>query len=224
MNTTPRILISIDLEELNLPAKNGAEMSLEERQQISLDGLEKTIALLNRHQVRATFFITASWAQAYPEVVRQLARKHEVASHGYTHDHFSIEDLRQSKDVLEQIIGSRLYGCRMPAGRKPDYSALKAAGYLYHSGDQQVRPMSIEADCYGIYAASIRPLWITKLFLGRQPVISLHFRSWELSAHPISRAANPRLAERLDSVLGYLQRKGLFMPHIEWLQEQLTDE
>ncbi|OMP80601.1 polysaccharide deacetylase family protein [[Flexibacter] sp. ATCC 35208] len=211
---TPRILISIDLEELKLSANNnnGQEMSLEERQQISLDGLGKTITLLDKYQVRATFFITASWAQAYPEVVRQLALKHEVASHGAL-----------DKEVLEQIIGDRLYGCRMGASIKPDYSSLRAAGYLYHSGGQQVRPMTIEGDCYEIYAESVRPLWITKLFLGRQPVISLHFRSWELSVHPISRATGPRLADRLDSVLGYLQRKGQFIPHIEWLQEQLTD-
>lgn len=202
---TPRILISIDLGELELPANK--------RQQVSSDGLEKTFTLLDKHQVRATFFITTAWAQAHPVVLRQLARKHEVASYGSL-----------NKDVLEQIIGSRIYGCRMGVSTKPDYSALKAAGYLYHSGGQQVRPMTVEGGCYEIYAEAVRPLWITTLFAGRQPVISLRFSSRELSEHPISRATSPRLAERLDRVLAYLHRKGQFIPHIEWLQEQLTDE
>lgn len=209
----PSILIGIDLEELYLQAGKGRELSLEKRLEISREGLERALMILDRYQLRATFFITAAWAQQYPELVRALTRRHEVAAYGLV-----------DKNTLEQITGSRIYGCRMPIATKPDYSALKAMGYLYHSGGQSVKPMTIEGGIYEIYAESLRPLWSTKLFLARQAVISLRFSSWELSAHPISRAANPRLAARVDRVLSYLSLKGQFMPHIEWLQEQLSNE
>jgi|GEM_PF-3370017 len=210
---TPRILISIDLEELHLQPGNNRELSQEERLQLSRDGFENTLTLLDRYQVRATFFMTAVWAQAYPEVVQQLTRRHEVAAYG-----------RMEKKTIEQVTGSRIYGCRMPVGVKPDYRALQAAGYLYHSGGQHIRPMTLEGDLCEIYADHVRPLWITKLFLGCQEVIALRFNSRELGTRPNSRAGSPRLAVRLDRVLAYLQRKGQFMSHIEWLQEQLTDE
>lgn len=206
---TPRILISIDLEELNLQAGKGRELSLEERLQMSRQGLDKALIILDRYQVRATFFMTATWAQTYPEVVRELTRRHEVAAYG------CIE-----KIILEQIVGSRIYGCRMPVGTKPDYSLLKEAGYLYHSGGQLAKPMTIEGEIYAIYAESVRSLWRMKLFSGRQPVISLRFSSWELPLHAIGSG----LEVRLGSILKYLQRKGQFMPHIEWLQEQLSND
>lgn len=209
----PRILIGIDLEELNLQAGKGRELSLEERLEISREGLERTLMILDRYQLRVTFFITAAWAQRYPALVHKLTHRHEVAAYGLV-----------NKNTLEQITGSRIYGCRMPFALKPDYSALEAAGYLYHSGGQSVKPMTIEGGIYEIYAESLRPLWSTKRFLARQAVISLRFYSRELSTHPISRAENPRLAARLDRVLSYLNPKAQFMPHIEWLQEQLSDE
>lgn len=209
---TPRILISIDLEELHVQAGTSQQPGLEEGLRQAREGLEKTLTLLGRYQVRATFFMKPTWAQAYPLIVRQVARVHEVGAYGC-----------MEKSIIEQISGSRVYGCRMPAGTTPDYRALKAAGYLYHAGGQQVRPMTIMDELYEIYAEKIRPLWITRLLTGGREVISLRFNSSELAVPPTSRVLNPRLEERLDSVLAYLQRKGQFMPHIEWLQEQLTD-
>jgi hypothetical protein len=201
----PRILISIDLEELHLQTGKGRALSLEERLQMSRKELENIITLLDRYQVRATFFVTAAWAQADPELLRQVSRKHEVAAYGC-----------MEKKVLEQVIGRRIYGCRMPVGIRPDYGVLKAVGYLYHSGGQRLRPMTIEGGMYEIYAGRIRSLWRTKLFLGRQGVVSLRF-----SVHEFLGTAFPL---RVGKVLEYLQRKGQFMPHIEWLQEQLSDE
>lgn len=202
---TPRILISIDLEVLHLQTGKDRELSLEERHQVFRKELDNTFAILDRYQVRATFFVTATWAHAYPDFVRRLSRRHEVAAYGF-----------MEKNVLEQVIGSRIYGCRMPAGIRPDYGALKAAGYLYHAGGQQLKPMTIEGGIYEIYAEGIRSLWHTKLFLGRQAFISLRFSVQEF--------VGAKFPLRLSKVLQYLQRKGKFMPHIEWLQEQLSDE
>lgn len=212
MNTS-RILISIDLEELHLQAGNNRKAGLEEGLQISQYGLGKVLTLLDRYQVRATFFMTAVWAKTYPIVARELASRHEVGAYGCVEKH-----------IIEQLTGSRVYGCRMEPGTKPDYKALKTAGYVYHSGGQGVRPMTIADGLYEIYAERVRPLWITRLLTGGRKVIALRFNSGELGVHPTSLVGNPRLEARLDSVLVYLQRKGLFMPHIEWLQEQLSDE
>nr|MBO2472018.1 polysaccharide deacetylase [Bacillota bacterium] len=44
--------------------------------------------VLDARGVRATFFPTGRWAEAEPELVREIARRgHELGNHGYRHDH-----------------------------------------------------------------------------------------------------------------------------------------
>src|SRR5437763_1827880 len=77
---------------------------------------------LERYGQRATFFLVAQLARQQPELVRAIHRGgHEVANHGWDHQrvhNFSPaqfhDDIRQSKDALEQIIGEAVVGYRAP--------------------------------------------------------------------------------------------------------------
>lgn len=91
-------------------------------------GMPRLLDLYDKHGVKATFFFTGHIAQLYPEVVRMAyARGHEVGSHGLTHevskafDVLSPEEqlshLRQSKQILEDIIGEEVISFRAPAAR-----------------------------------------------------------------------------------------------------------
>src|SRR5258706_16276108 len=47
---------------------------------------ERTLELLDRHQIKATFFVLGWIADRYPELIRKVAeRGHEIASKGYYH-------------------------------------------------------------------------------------------------------------------------------------------
>jgi polysaccharide deacetylase family protein (PEP-CTERM system associated) len=94
-------------------------------------------------QVKATFFVLGWIAERMPQVIREIsARGHEVASHGYNHElcgsikHRDLEeDLIKSKKLLENIIGSEVYGYRAPSF-SIDNTILKVienCGYLYDS-------------------------------------------------------------------------------------------
>ena len=255
MNIAQKVLISVDLEEFDLP-EYAQYISPAERLELPYQGLKKALALLDAHQVRATFFVTSWWAQHFPEAVQRIARQHEIASHGQYHSRFANEDLVTSRAVLEEITGTQVYGCRLPGGIKPDYAALKEAGYIYHAGINPgwgraalpARTLSIqEEDCYEIpsstspllhypvYWKTVKnmPAWLTRYFsnviLERDQVLSFHFHTWELCQldqrlpNHISRVSGNKMLERLDSILGYLENKGQFITHIEWLQEQLCD-
>ena len=92
---------------------------------------------------RATFFILGWIAEKLPELVREIhQRGHEVASHGNDHhlcrnltEPDLITDLKSSKERLETITNSRVYGFRAPSFAIDDkvLKAISQAGYLYDS-------------------------------------------------------------------------------------------
>jgi peptidoglycan/xylan/chitin deacetylase (PgdA/CDA1 family) len=82
------------------------------------------LALLHRHDVRATFFLLGSQVLRAPEVVRELvANGHEVAVHGWDHrrlllksPHRTFTELRDSRDIVEETTGTRPTWFRPPYG------------------------------------------------------------------------------------------------------------
>ena len=107
---------------------------------------------------RATFFILGWIAERYPKLVNEIhSRGHEIASHGYGHkviyqqsqEEFR-EDIRKSKQILEDLTGERVIGYRAPTYSITDKTLwalyiLREEDYLY---DSSVFP--IKHDYYGM--------------------------------------------------------------------------
>jgi polysaccharide deacetylase family protein (PEP-CTERM system associated) len=83
----------------------------------------RILRILERHEVRATFFVLGWIARHHPRLVREIHRAgHEVGSHSYWHrlvynltpDQFR-EDLQHSKAVLEDITGQAITAYRAPS-------------------------------------------------------------------------------------------------------------
>ena len=81
------ILLSFDVEEFDVPGvEYGANFSFKEQMDYSIRGTEKILTLLKKHSIKATFFITATFAKNAQETVAKIvADGHEIASHGYHH-------------------------------------------------------------------------------------------------------------------------------------------
>ena len=90
------ILLSFDIEEFDMPFEYGLSLSWEEQIRISSEGCRKILNCLSRHEVKATFFCTARFAENAPELIREISESgHEIASHGYGvefdfHNHIQI--------------------------------------------------------------------------------------------------------------------------------------
>src|SRR5262249_48921666 len=77
---------------------------------------------LDRHAIKATFFVVGQIARHSPGLVRAVsAAGHEVASHGWDHRRVHDltpasfrEDVRRSIDALEQVTGRAVVGYRAP--------------------------------------------------------------------------------------------------------------
>jgi peptidoglycan/xylan/chitin deacetylase (PgdA/CDA1 family) len=97
------ILLSFDVEEFDVPLEYGQAIAESQQFRVSMQGLELVLALLERLQVRATFFVTANFALHHPSTILAMAQHHEVASHGFYHSSFQMADLARSKQTLETI-------------------------------------------------------------------------------------------------------------------------
>jgi polysaccharide deacetylase family protein (PEP-CTERM system associated) len=109
----------------------------------SIDAL---LGLLDQHNARGTFFVLGWIAKHRPEVVLAIAAAgHEIASHGFWHervtslDHKAFrEDVRSSKQALEDVIGAEIIGYRAPSfsiipGWEWAFDVLVEEGHRYDS-------------------------------------------------------------------------------------------
>jgi peptidoglycan/xylan/chitin deacetylase (PgdA/CDA1 family) len=82
----------------------------------------RILALLERHELPATFFIPGHTAVAYPELVRSIRDAgHEIGHHGWVHEPLSPLDparerelFQRGLDALEETAGVRPVGYRAP--------------------------------------------------------------------------------------------------------------
>ena len=89
-----------------------------------VENTHRALDLLDEFDVRATFFVLGWIGEREPEIVREIvARGHEVASKGHAHRSLHEvsrtefrEDVRRSREVLEDASGARVIGYRVPEG------------------------------------------------------------------------------------------------------------
>lgn len=88
----------------------------------------RLLDLLAEHEVRATFFMMGARAQAEIELARRIAAAgHVVGNHSWSHPNLARsstarvrEELKQTQESLEQIIGAKIRYFRPPFGaRRP---------------------------------------------------------------------------------------------------------
>jgi len=123
--------------------------------------VDKILALLSLQEVRATFFVLGWVALRHPNLVKAIASQgHEIASHGFGHEMITSqqpgqfrEDVRKSKEILENIAGTVIHGYRAPSFTITSQTRwaleiLVEEGYLY---DSSIFP--VQHDRYGMPGA-----------------------------------------------------------------------
>ena len=115
-------------------------------------GVPRILKLLERHGVRATFYVPAVVALLYPDEQRRvIAAGHEIGVHGWIHELNSIlpyeaeSDLMfRSIDTLEKVSGVRPVGMRTPSWDfSPNTLTIeKEMGLAYDSS------LMADEDCY----------------------------------------------------------------------------
>ncbi len=128
------ILLSFDIEEFDMPLESGKDIPFQEQMSISIEGTKKIIQLLRKHSIKATFYVTANFAENAPNIVKEIISEgHELASHGLYHSDFKPEHLLISKEILEKIGNTQVEGYRMARMMSVPEDEIKKAGYVYNS-------------------------------------------------------------------------------------------
>jgi len=128
------VLLSFDIEEFDMPFEYGKTIAFADQMAISIAGSGLILDLLQKHNFKATFFSTATFAIHAPQIIERIKNEgHELASHGYYHSKFNDKDLLASKLKLEELFGKEIVGFRMPRMMPVNHQAVAEAGYIYNS-------------------------------------------------------------------------------------------
>ncbi len=161
-NQTSKIALSFDVEDwYHTPAITGSSFSLypsvnnffenwKGEYDCMSDGFNFLIGLLEKHNIRATFFIVADIIDRYPHIVQALKNSnHEIACHSLHHTSaidaktkksFQTpaiweKELIQAKEKIESTFGIKVTGYRAPAAYfgKWMVKLLEKNGFQYDS-------------------------------------------------------------------------------------------
>ncbi len=138
------VLLSFDTEEFDLPRESNVPFdTLGEGMEVSKYGTAKILEILKRQGVCATFFCTGNFAQNAPEIMRRLvADGHEVACHGVDHWSPQESDVRESKRIMESVLGEidadylkahPVAGYRQPRMFAVSDEEIERSGFKYNS-------------------------------------------------------------------------------------------
>jgi len=118
----------------------------------------RLLELFAKSDAKATFFTLGWVAEACPQLMKDIvAQGHELASHGFAHQRLTTmskeqvyDDIKRSKELLEDITSSCVVGYRAPSFSINDtntwvYDILIELGFSYSSSTYP-----IEHDLYGV--------------------------------------------------------------------------
>lgn len=136
------------------------------------------LSLLRRREVSATFFVLGYVAEAFPDLVKEIADNgHEVASHGYSHIPLSRmtpedarQDIRRSVELLGDIAGRPIRGFRAAEFGilRENLHAMEIFSDLGLKYDSSIFP--INGPRYGI---ADFPAGVTRMRLGNKSLVEV---------------------------------------------------
>ena len=158
-------LLGIDFEDWFHPELVQHNVKTKDRTFKVVNGLDKILDFLNRHDTYATFFMVGEILESFPEILDKiLSNRHEIAFHSMSHLRLDCIDSQQFANELE--VFSKLSKKKSKGFRAPTFSlneksswaidVLEKFHYLY---DSSIVPA--KTSMYGNPNAPINPYKIS---------------------------------------------------------------
>uniref|UniRef100_A0A7C3UCX4 DUF3473 domain-containing protein n=1 Tax=Geoglobus ahangari TaxID=113653 RepID=A0A7C3UCX4_9EURY len=137
----------------------------EKREDQLFDSVKFILDILDKYNVKATFFVLGSAVEDHPEALEMIHdRGHEIGSHAYSHEPLYKltrekfeEEIKRSIEIIRRITGEKPSGFRAPHfsidnRTKWAFEILEKYGFKY---DSSVFP--IKTNLYGVPNAPLNP-------------------------------------------------------------------
>ncbi|MFE4349703.1 polysaccharide deacetylase family protein [Peribacillus butanolivorans] len=90
--------------------------------------LQDMLAVLKKHNVKATFFLEGNWTKKNPELAKMIkGGGHEIGNHSYSHPNMqnissqaTREEIRKTNEVIEAVTGAKMKWFAPPSGSYRD--------------------------------------------------------------------------------------------------------
>lgn len=144
-NARAAVLLSFDADDETIELRfGGKSINVLSDLQYGRVGLKRVTALIDRHEIPATFFVPGISFELDPEKVAIISAsgRHEVAAHGWIHENPASLTRAQEKTALERsiqtiekFVGYRPVGYRAPSWNFSEHTVdiLSELGFLYDS-------------------------------------------------------------------------------------------
>jgi len=153
-------ILTVDLEEWYHP-EYVRKQTLPYKEERIQHSLRKTLDVLSKHDLKATFFLVGELVENHPEILKDLRENdHEIAFHGYHHEplwNLDSQMFLREIESFNSLIGEKCAGFRAPSfsldnKTKWALKVLEDSGYQY---DSSLFP--VKTPLYGVFGAPITP-------------------------------------------------------------------
>jgi peptidoglycan/xylan/chitin deacetylase (PgdA/CDA1 family) len=139
------VCLSFDVDNELLWRNSPLPVPLSQGEYGATSGLPRVLALLDRQQVPATFYIPAMSAALHLQMIQDIVqrKRYEIGVHGWMHENLPLvgdaakeeQLLTQSIDYLTKAAGKRPVGFRAPSWAFSQHTLdqIRKAGFLYDS-------------------------------------------------------------------------------------------
>lgn len=137
-------LLTFDLEEFVAPKERGVGIPERRLFEVSIEGLKNLVQLLNKNNIKATFFTTKYFAEnkfVKKILIDLVKQSYEIALHGNDHievysemsDKSLLKSLSEAKKYLEDTFQVKISGFRAPRLQKVSFDMLKKLNISYEA-------------------------------------------------------------------------------------------
>lgn len=139
------VCLSFDVDNEALWRMEPLPVPLSEGEYGATTGLPRVLALLDKQQIPASFYIPAMSAMLHPEMIPAILKsgRHEIGVHGWVHEEYpAVNDASKEQQLLAgsvayltKVIGKRPLGFRAPSWAYSPHTLeqVQKADFLYDS-------------------------------------------------------------------------------------------
>ena len=163
-------ILGIDFEDWYHPELIKKNIKDEKHTATVINGIDKILELLRKHETSATFFVVGELLEIQPEIFDKIIENgHEIAFHTMKHTRIDLPNRReQFQDEIKQF--DKLTGGRSKGFRAPSFSLNSNSSWLIdvleennYEYDSSIVP--VKTSMYGMPNAERKPYKISRNFL-----------------------------------------------------------